>query len=361
MIFNAIYKNCKNPSNGKIPRFFMMVGDQIYADTLNRAIPLARADTEKEFHERYLTAFGAPFTRRVLQNIPTYMILDDHEIEDNWVQSRIKDQSKRALFLMAITAYMSYQWSHCPRNYGKSLFYSFEYAGFPFFVLDGRTQRIQNGASEDTILEDNHILGYPAKSTLSPTGKVYKGQIDIVCDWLIQQQKVLGNRPKFVVSASVFVPNTVASARTKKDKIADDSWAAFPTTRKTLLKTIVDNKIQNVIFLSGDIHCSNVAEMSFYDQGTLMDLKAFSITSSAFYWPFPFADGNPLDYVHDSQEEKDGFDLDDNIVMHYKSWNFQQDDNYTQVNVDLNSNTIEIESFNKKGMGLDKSIFTLAT
>ena len=109
-----------------------MAGDQIYADMLNRHIPFGLADTEKEFRERYLTAFGAPNTRRLLRTIPQYMILDDHEIEDNWVQGRVKDSDKRTLFNLAISAYRSYQWSHCPRNHGQKLFYQFECAGTPF-------------------------------------------------------------------------------------------------------------------------------------------------------------------------------------------------------------------------------------
>ncbi|MGH7133948.1 MAG: alkaline phosphatase D family protein, partial [Phycisphaerales bacterium] len=39
-------------------RFTLMVGDQIYADTLNRFVPFGRADTYEEFQERYQTAFS---------------------------------------------------------------------------------------------------------------------------------------------------------------------------------------------------------------------------------------------------------------------------------------------------------------
>ena len=53
-----------------------------------------------------------------------------------------------------------------------------------------------------------------------------------------------------------------------------------------------------MVFLSGDIHCSNVAELSFARKGKDLGIKAFSITSSAFYWPFFFADGEPSSFVH---------------------------------------------------------------
>ena len=51
-----------------------MVGDQIYADVLNKNIPVLRADTYEEFQERYMTAFGAPNLRRLLRMARPCMI-----------------------------------------------------------------------------------------------------------------------------------------------------------------------------------------------------------------------------------------------------------------------------------------------
>src|SRR3546814_10988294 len=84
-------------------------------------------------------------------------------------------------------------------------------------------------------------------------------------------------------------------------KAESDSWPAFPTTRRAVLNTIIKNGVQNVVFLSGDIHCANVAAIEFTGSPAAQKLKAFSITSSAFYWPFPFAAGEPSSYVHDSR------------------------------------------------------------
>src|SRR5690606_25851067 len=95
--------------------FAMMVGDQIYADLMSRYVPIGRADTYMEFRDRYRGAFSSPNMRQLLSNLPVYMTLDDHEIEDNWTQDRIRSSEKRELFNMAIGFYMSYQWSHGPR------------------------------------------------------------------------------------------------------------------------------------------------------------------------------------------------------------------------------------------------------
>jgi len=364
-IFGAMLEKLRDAA---VPRFLLMVGDQIYADKMNRLIPLERADTPSEFHDRYVTAFSSPNMHDLLRSVPSYMILDDHEIEDNWVQSRIEIQEKRILFQTAISAYMSYQWVHGPRNYdqagvnkdnfGSKLYYSFECAGYPFFAMDSRTQRIKK--EKDDVLEDNHLLGYPSK----PSAGALKGQIDILCDWLAAQQALYGGRPKFVVSPSVFVPNGVDTAGPPKDdranrgKCQNDSWAAFPVTRQQLLKAIVDGNVQNVVFLSGDVHCSNIAEMAFVrkskgkakDGDTPLPLRAFSITSSAFYWPWSFADGDPLSFVHDSTAEGDDFQIDGDVWMTYRAYAFEQEDNFTRV--DVSTKEIVIQNYGKDGKAL---------
>ena len=186
----------KSAQGGAGARFALMVGDQIYADMFNRAIPIGLADTYDEFQERYDSAFGSRNMRRLLRHVPTYMILDDHEIEDNWAQDRIRDRQKRMLFNVAIGAYCSYQWTHSPRNFGMRLYYSFECAGYPFFVLDGRTQRFKEDRAN--FLQDNSLLGRPSAPGEDPS------QLEELCDWLRAQQRDHGDVPKFIVSAKCF-------------------------------------------------------------------------------------------------------------------------------------------------------------
>ncbi len=336
------------PALGPV-RFVLMMGDQIYADLFNRMVPIGRADTFEEFQQRYHAAFGSMSLRRLMRQVPTYMILDDHEIEDNWTQDRIRGAAGRSLFLQAIGAYMSYQWSHGPRTYGGRLYYRFECNGHPFFVLDTRTQRFIDDIEER--IDDNHLLGRPSLDPNEP------GQLDRLLAWLTEQQGKGGAVPKFVVSSSVFVPNTVRSTKGEKFKLDDDTWAAFPTTRKTLLDHIVANKIQNVVFLSGDIHCSNVAEMHFTGSKAAEQLKAFSVTSSAFYWPFPFADGEPSDFVHDSTDKrtKDTFNLSRGHKMDYVASAFTQEDNFCRIEIDKTQARLTVRAFDWEGKPIQRS------
>lgn len=348
------------------PRFLIMNGDQIYADKLRRWLPFFRADTPAEYRERYVSAFTSPNMRALLRAVPTYMILDDHEIEDDWNVGRMG--AKAALFDTAISAYRRYQWLHSPRNYGPAgaveagkgseLFYSFECGGYAFFALDSRTQRIQqDGACE---LADNHMLGAPELSS----GSAHRGQINLLCEWLVALQKQAGNRPKFIVSPSTFVPNGIKTAgrdeRALRNKCRDDAWAAFPETRRQLLQTIVGHNIQNVVFLCGDTHSSCIAEISFTHKAQgLLPLRALAVTSSAFYWPWPFADGHRDSFVHDSANANDEFAVNAEVVMNYSARAFEQADNFTRIEV--TESHIAVQNFDREGSELgSRSVLNLA-
>jgi alkaline phosphatase D len=344
-----------DPVDKQVPRdpahFVLMVGDQIYADMMNRHVPLGLADTFEEFQERYHTAFGSRNMRRLLRQVPTYMILDDHEIEDNWSQDRLTKAASRKVFHLAIGAYMSYQWSHSPRTFQTRLYYSFDCNGYPFFVLDTRTQRYMDDI--ENSLADNHLLGRPTIGNEEPS------QLDRLLRWLVAQQQKRGDVPKFIVTSSVFAPSPISAREgregTPEQKVkwqeGSDSWPAFPETRKEILKTIIKNKIQNVVFLSGDIHCANVAEIRFKGSPEAESLKAFSVTSSAFYWPFPFADGEPSSFVHDSTkpDQLDTFVIDEQHVMDYVATNFTQEDNFCRVDLDPKAFSLKVTAMDKDG------------
>ena len=356
-IFGPMRRHLVGDRHLPAARFTLMMGDQIYADKFYRKLPMWRADTYGEFQDRYVQAFGSPNMRRLLRTAPTYMILDDHEIEDNWTQDRIDKSYQRQLYDLAIGAYMSYQWSHGPRSYGRLLYYRFECGGYPFFVLDTRTQRYRDRDG----LEDNHLLGRP---TIDPG---HKGQLRRLTDWLSAQQQDLGDAPKFIVSPSVFAPNPIAErlpwslgqggkgrkalfGKNARKRGRSDTWPAYPNTKRTILEHILAEKIQNVVFLTGDIHCSNVARMEFEMPDGDSGLIAYDVTSSAFYWPHPFADGNPNDYVHDSRDpdQLDGFPV-RNGAMHYRAWGFTQEDNFCRIDIDRGNACLHVRYFDQGG------------
>ncbi|HEF4760349.1 TPA: alkaline phosphatase family protein [Pseudomonas putida] len=206
----------------------LMTGDQIYVDDLNFIAP------DRDYQEilaKYRTAFSQPHIGKLMSGIPTYMILDDHEIEDNWPAN--KTESDEALYNNAMTAYELYQASHGPalelNNNGQinrtlnKYWYQFTHGDIEWFVTDSRTRR-------NLAANDRRILDVEQEQAL--------------CDWLIHSPA----RVKFVVTSVMFYPD--------RKRQGDDAWKAFPEQRLRLLETIRSHRIKNVIFVSGDVHGS---------------------------------------------------------------------------------------------------------
>jgi alkaline phosphatase D len=132
------------------------------------------------------------------------MILDDHEIEDNWPAN--KNTSDDHLYANATKAYELYQASHSPAHElsasGKinrkldKYWYQFTEGDIEWFVTDSRTRRNLSAA-------DRRILDAEQEHAL--------------CKWLIHSPA----RVKFVVTSVMFYPDCKRSD--------DDAWQAFPS------------------------------------------------------------------------------------------------------------------------------------
>ncbi|AKJ97561.1 MULTISPECIES: alkaline phosphatase D family protein [Pseudomonas] len=204
----------------------LMTGDQVYLDDLNVVAP---DRTYKDILFKYRTAFSQPHIRRLMAQVPTYMILDDHEIEDNWPANR--SGNDEVLYANAMSAYALYQASHGPAHerlangtLDKSLkryWYRFAHGDVGWFVTDSRTQR--NLSADDRRLLDEE-------------------QEQALLQWLVGSPA----RVKFVVTSVLFYPDS------KRND--GDAWQAFPQQRLRLLETLRKHRVRNVIFISGDVH-----------------------------------------------------------------------------------------------------------
>ncbi|PMZ85263.1 MULTISPECIES: alkaline phosphatase D family protein [unclassified Pseudomonas] len=227
----------------------VMTGDQIYVDDLNIIAP----DRElKEILHKYRVAFSQKNITRLMSNLPTYMILDDHEIEDNWPAN--KNKSDEHLYANAIRAYELYQASHSPAHAltddgltNKRLdkyWYQFTEGDIEWFVTDSRTRR-------NLSATDRRILDAAQEQVLS--------------DWLIHSPA----RVKLVVTSVMFYPD--------RKRTDDDAWQAFPEQRLRLLETIRTHRIKNVFFISGDVHGSLTSRLSHSEDA---DFEVHTIVSS---------------------------------------------------------------------------------
>jgi len=231
----------------------LMTGDQVYVDDLNLIAP------DREYHDilkKYRAAFTQPNIRRLMAGTSTYMILDDHEIEDNWPARAI--HADQALFRNAMDAYALYQASHSPacalttngqvdRSSLKHYWYQFSDGDIEWFVTDSRTRR-NLAASDRRILDD--------------------AQEHALCQWLVNSTA----RVKFVVTSVMFYPDRRTNG--------EDAWQGFPQQRLRLLELIRTQRISNVVFISGDVHGSLTSRLTHSEDP---DFEVHTIVSSPFY------------------------------------------------------------------------------
>ncbi|MDA1036349.1 MAG: alkaline phosphatase D family protein, partial [Chloroflexi bacterium] len=92
----------------------------------------------------YRGYFGETGFRSLLENFPTYMMWDDHDIIDNWGSKLNTNALERSAFKAASHVYREYQHLHNP---GSSVTdappysYSFWHGNVGFLVLDVRSMR----------------------------------------------------------------------------------------------------------------------------------------------------------------------------------------------------------------------------
>lgn len=229
----------------------LMMGDQVYLDDLNIVAP---DRTYKDILFKYRTVFSQPHISRLMSAVPTYMILDDHEIEDNWPANRQVDDD--ILYANAMSAYELYQASHGPARelssdgiLSRSLphyWYQFAHGDIEWFVTDSRTRR-------NVSMVDRRILDVEQERSL--------------LEWLVSSTA----RVKFIVTSVMFYP----------DRALDDgdAWQAFPQQRLRLLEWIRRHGIKNVIFVSGDVHGSLTSRLCHSQD---CDFEVHTIVASPF-------------------------------------------------------------------------------
>ncbi|MDB5980938.1 MAG: alkaline phosphatase, partial [Pseudomonas sp.] len=190
-----------------------LVGDQIYAGDPNLANPAVALE---DFCNRYRVAFSQEGIGNILSNVPTYMILNDREIQDNW-PAKATNKDKELLYPAAIKAYSIYQASHGPlfnarksRDISgsvipKTFWYSVANGTSDWFVLDVRTER-------NVQTTPNKILG--------------DAQMTALFNWMRGSRA----RVKFVVTPVMFFPDL------KPDE--GDGWKFFPEQRDQVLEFI---------------------------------------------------------------------------------------------------------------------------
>jgi cholesterol oxidase len=263
----------------------VMLGDQIYADST--ANMFKTRENDEVLAGMYRDAWGSPHAQALLASVPSYTVVDDHEYGDNW--SGAVDASQDAVFVNGFEAALAYQWRWHEGATSKyrsapvidgphvtGFWNAFKVGGVPFFGADTRSER---------------QLRSPENYRTQPM--VSHPQLAAIKAWLLEFK----DQPKVLCSGSVmgFVERDLWEAPGKC--ITGDSWDGYPATWRELVRFIVAQQIQNLVFLSGDYHFSGITELELHAQGSQPPVRALSVACSGWNATLPFANAVPQDFV----------------------------------------------------------------
>jgi cholesterol oxidase len=252
----------------------LFVGDQIYSDATAGLLDATRRD--ERYDQPYDSALRLPELRQVMRRVPTLMLLDDHEMVDNWepfapaVADRwpqAKRERDRARTL-GLASFFKYQRMHQPHG-SPPADQLLCHGGYPFYLLDTRSRRSARGSTVAAGTES--ILDAAQWARLER--------------WLLAH----GNAVKFVATPSLLLPRRRASAEHASASAYSDTWDGFPASLHRLLAFIAEHSVRNTVFVSGDEHHAVLAECWLQPN----NVKLLSVHTAALHAPFPFANGRP--------------------------------------------------------------------
>lgn len=275
----------------------LLLGDQVYLDaTAGLFDPSALYD---RFHLPYERLLRTCSLREILRRVPTYMMLDDHEIEDNWEPVPGSNRSERNL-VEGRRSYLEYQRMAGPFQAGPQaesrvvpLWYTFELGDLPFFMADTRTDR---GPRRAETIELARIMSHTQSGAL--------------CNWLEAQDQERPGSPKFIASPAPILPRDVKVAGHLANALRSDGWDGYPGSFFELLRFIAFEEIENVIFLSGDKHVSFAVKGVIENKKSGKQTHIYSIHSSGLHAPFTFASSTGEGLLWHDSFEFDGYHCD---------------------------------------------------
>jgi phosphodiesterase/alkaline phosphatase D-like protein len=214
-------------------------GDQVYADKSPLSFTL------QDYRGAYLGTWGDPGTQRLLASQPNYMVADDHEVvngfaEDGkltrfqrfllWARGHGDDKQEQYAEMSGngIQAFDEFQGAHAPNSFGaEARYYTFSHGQHQFFAMDTRFER---NNEQGQIISDQ--------------------QRDALFGWLKENR----DQPKFILTSTPFIFESVKP---------DEKWCSpeFSDRRNEIIEFLAKEKLDNVAFLTGDIHASGHAVM----------------------------------------------------------------------------------------------------
>lgn len=247
---------------GKDPDLFLFIGDNIYADT---------ADMEV-MRKKYEKLGAQPGYRQLLKTCPVVSTWDDHDYGENdaGVEYAKKEESKE-IFLDFFDVSQD-----SPRRKRPGIYEAYIYGPLgrrvQVILLDTRYFKDTSGRKRNTMSkaekEKKNLVGWYLPSDDPSATLLGKAQ------WSWLEEQLRKEADVRIIASSIQV---IASEK------GMESWGNYPQERDRLFELIAKTKANGVMFISGDVHFS---EISMSDDGPypLHDFTSSGMTHANKSW-----------------------------------------------------------------------------
>ncbi|MFC2109839.1 alkaline phosphatase D family protein [Bacteroidota bacterium] len=251
------------------PDLFIFLGDNIYGDTKKMEVLKAK----------YQQLGNKPTYQNLKKNTEILATWDDHDygLNDAGKEYAFKEESKE-IFLDFFD-----EPKDSPRRKHPGIYHSYEYKIgeniLQIIVLDGRTFRDALKPHRKEFKNDKRFNFYNQRYAPHTTNtKTILGEMQ--WKWLEEQLekpadiRLIGSGTQFGIECNGY-----------------EAWANFPNEQKRMLDLIAKTKANGVMFLSGDIHYSEISklETDFYP---IYDFTSSGLSST---WDFATPNNNRIE------------------------------------------------------------------
>ncbi len=288
--FNSYFRlasGCYDPAFAS-PDLLVLSGDQIYVDSTAGMFDPAALD--ERYQHPYQRFYRSSAARATLREVPAAMMLDDHEIVDNW-EPLPNDEENWQHQRDGLKYFKVFQRSR-ERAAHPHQWYGFRRRGFDFFMLDSRSERSHRSSA--SLLEADML--HDAERQPPPGQNQWRA----LEAWLQQGPR---DKPRFIVCPAMPFPQERRAIADRDDYADDDdprryaaamhsdSWSGYPASLAKLVQLIRDAGLENLVMINGDAHLGCVAEVTLEGD----DTRFWAVHASGLYAPLPFANARRAD------------------------------------------------------------------
>lgn len=259
------------------PKYVLFIGDQMYSDqppgkslfedehfrTVARHGEESLLDCDEDeilhhFHRRYRKVWWNPAFSAIQHRRPTYWILDDHEIVDNWGATKEHSEPRwQRLGRAARRAFLHYQAGHAlpvDSEPPDSFHQQFAWGDSATFITDMRSARAVEGTPWDRIFSEEQF---------DDIQRFLSSNADRSVVFFVLTVPILP-LPKPVIQAAQLISDD--------DSDVDDRWEATSKVedRDRFLRILhqhqKEHPEQRIVLLSGDVHLGCGLEIHWTDE-----------------------------------------------------------------------------------------------